>query len=178
LNPLLRAFRERGQGECGALLAALGTDREPPMHFELRFALGRVYLATGRLDRATRELHRALKLRPGDEETLTMLAVVLRQQNQEAEALQTLREAAVLEGLQRAASWALLGQLEAGQNLDAAKRAFGRALALDPNQREALEGAASCALEQGQVEEAHGCLKRLRASGGSARFFGGSARDG
>lgn len=165
--------QQRWADARNALLAALGTDREPPMHFELRFALGRVYLATGRLDRATRELHRALKLRPGDEETLTMLAVVLRQQNQEAEALQTLREAAVLEGLQRAASWALLGQLEAGQNLDAAKRAFGRALALDPNQREALEGAASCALEQGQVEEAHGYLKRLRASGGSARFLEG-----
>jgi small GTP-binding protein len=156
--------RQRWADARNALLAALSAQRDPPMQFDLRFALGRIYLAMGRLDRAERELGRALKLRPGDEAPLTLWALTLRQQGRGHEAIPTLTAAA--DDLRSAPSWVLLGQLQAAARLTAqAQASFSRALTLDPDHREALEGAAACALDAQDLPAACAALDRIARSG-------------
>ena len=132
-----------------ALLAALRSERETTLEFELLLALGRIYMAMGRSDKAVRELRRALRARPADEAALTLLSAALRGLGQLDEAIALLVEHS--DQLVHTASRVLLGQLLLKQRAFAqASQQFEEALEREPSSIDALDGAVACAFEQGE----------------------------
>ena len=158
-----------------ALLAATKIEREPHLLFDILVALGRIYLAMGRHEKAAHELRRALELRPAEPDAITLLAAALRRSEKSRESLELLRVHRAM--LNDAASWVLLGQLELSfDHLEEARAAFEQALQRGAGV-EAYEGAACAAFEADAVEICQSLLERAGAAvDGSPVLLAVSAR--
>lgn len=152
-----------------ALLASLRIEKDPPLLYEILLALGRVYLAMGRADKASRELRRALQVKPAAIEALTLLAAALRRLDEVDEAAQLLH--AQRELLVDPDAWLLLAQLDLARGDDvSASAAFQEVLNLVPEHLEALFGAAQSALQGHKLGQAQELIGRLLSrEGESAR---------
>ena len=138
----------------GALFAALGQDKESPLRFEIFSFLGRLELQTGRPERAQRHLERALKLRPGQQETVALLALSLHRLGFDAEALALLEPER--DHLVENESRVLLAQLLLGAGRTAqARQLFS---SIEPPSSVSLEGLCQAALAEGQLREAGAAL--------------------
>jgi small GTP-binding protein len=138
---------------------AFEVEAEPPYAFDLRFGLGRVFMAMGRPDKAARELRKALKNWADHPEATVALAEALLERDELDEARELLEtDAAERVG---AETQILLGKLEeaAGRPKDARDH-YEEALDDAPDLAEARIGAARACIEIGEHLEANEHLLR------------------
>lgn len=143
---------------------ALELAPDPPFAFELYTALARIYLAINRPDKAAREARRALKIWPNQRDASIILAQALYHRRRFEEARQLLHKFADDDGDRD--FYLTLGRLEsATEHHGAAAAAFEAILTREPDDLEALLGAAQSFLALNQPPKANAHL--IRALGGA-----------
>lgn len=141
------------------LQRALPLGEEAPFDFEVHLALGRIYLAQGRADKAARELQRALRLRAGHTEASVLLARSLLTRGDDAGAAAILKdlpaEHPTLDHL------LTLGEIASRQGHPArAADAYEHVLDRKPDHLDALVGAARAHVAMHQPARANPLLLR------------------
>lgn len=138
---------------------ALELEEDPPFAYDLHFGLGRIHLQQNRPDKAVRQLRRALKIWPEQTDAALQLAEALRRRDQFDEARQTIHSAIGDTPDRRALL--TLGRIEAGcDNHGEAAIAFEQILQRNPDDRDALLGAARAHLGAGRPWKANEHLIR------------------
>ncbi len=132
--------------------------------FDLLFGLGRVYAAQGRADKAVRELKKAVKLKPDDADAAVTLARALIERSKlDPDKLDDARQVLRGSAARSAGPVALVlrGQLEeASDRSRAAQKSYEEVLETEPNNLDALVGAARASLELGEHPAANEYLLR------------------
>lgn len=147
-----------------SLLRSLQLDLEPPYAFDLHSALARLYLLIDRPDKAAREANKALKLWPAHQETSRILAEALFRRGRLKDARKTLQS--ISPDKADRDFHLTLGNLESAlDNQGAAAAAFEAILSEEPDDLEALLGAARSFLALNQPSKANTHL--IRALGGA-----------
>ncbi len=138
---------------------ALQLDEDPPFAYDLHFGLGRVHLDQDRPDKAARQLRKALRIWPEQTDAALMLAEALRRRGEFDEARDTIHSA--IGDTPDRQALLTLGRIEADcHNVDEASIAFEQLLERDPDDREALLGAARAHLAAGRASRANQHLIR------------------
>lgn len=145
-------------------LRALELAPQAPFASEIHIALGRIYLLLNRPDKAAREARKALKIVPGQQEASQILADALYRRGHFQEAHELLQQFATDDAHRD--FLLILGRLESAlNNHGAAAAAFEQILSADPDDLEALLGAAKSFLALNQPASANTHL--IRALGGA-----------
>ncbi|MCM2316714.1 MAG: protein kinase [Thermoanaerobaculia bacterium] len=136
--------------------AAAGNDDDPDVHR----TLGKIAIATSKLDEAEAEFLRALELRPGDAETILAYADLLDRQNREKEAEEQILKAIAL----RPGNWSGHNRLgtffvRRGRNAEALK-AFGEAERLTPENNFVITNIGATLQSMGRYDEAVAAYQR------------------
>jgi putative PEP-CTERM system TPR-repeat lipoprotein len=132
-----------------------------PNLLDARMLLGRVYLRAGNGAAAEKELRRALDI-GADPAALRFDLVEARLQQQQFKDVLESLDVDALPPEDRARALALRGRAQIGLGeMDAAKRAFADAVALDPADREAAAGLVQLALLEGDIATADATSERL-----------------
>ena len=137
-------------------------DDDPPYGFELYFALGRVYLALDRPDRAARDLRRALRLWPDEPQATLTLAQALKERQRFEEAARRLDDL-VGDDLDDADPDLLLELAHTHLQSGAPQRAveaYEALLERHPDHLSALQGAATAHLQLHRPHRANQWLLR------------------
>lgn len=134
---------------------------------EARFALAVMHGIQNRNELALKELDASLKLRPWWEAAVLYKAQLLMQTQQTSAAIQWLRQAVNQNPQQRSFSLVLARFLVEDKQEDEAARLYADILKQDPNDNEALLGAADLALAKHDYEAAYSLLSRADAQASS-----------
>ena len=151
------------RGEFGDAYAhfrrAFELDDDPDFAYDLHFGLGRIHLARGRADKATRALRRALRIWPDQTEAAVYLAEALHRRGRLDEARQTIRDA-IGDNPDRRTLMTLGAIDDATDHHDDAAEAYEAILEQSPDDHEALVGAARAHLSAGRHGRANELLIR------------------
>ncbi|OIQ49155.1 Photosystem I assembly protein Ycf3 [Pseudodesulfovibrio hydrargyri] len=148
----------------GAIVIFKTLLEQSPEKMEARFALGKAYLRTGKLDQAEKSFEKYARQNPYDAELLLETGRLKLFRQDYAGAAETL--AAYTEKEPKSAEgFSLLGRADWAQGKDEeAKAMFEKALSLDPNQEEAELALAQMSLAQDDPDRAKSLVDNLLAA--------------